>query len=207
MFLESISLNSSTDGSKVSETKKAKNRCFNIVSQKVDNPFKMFDINPLVDQDQFSIFDNKDLTIDFKDASENSKIDKHISSSSEDESVNTPRKRCPTNLSFSSSVSSNQIVDKSMSDLDIFYTEDMIGKEFQDIDLELEAIAQEYMDELIAKLSYYKGKKNDYQHWYENAEEYSDSLSIIIEDDEYLPSIGKEIKDDLDQELIYESFF
>jgi len=94
-----------------------------------------------------------------------------------------------------------------MSDLYIVYTEDMIGKEFQDIDLELEAIAQEYMDELIAKLSYYKGKKNDYQHWYENAEEYSDSLSIIIEVDEYLPSIGKEIKDDLDQELIYESFF
>ena len=61
--------------------------------------------------------------------------------------------RCQTNLSFGSSNSSNQIVDKSMSDLDIVYSEDMIGKEFKDIDLQLEAIAQEYINELTAKLS------------------------------------------------------
>jgi len=82
-----------------------------------------------------------------------------MSPSSEENSVHTPLMRCPINLSFSSSVSSNQIVDKSMSDLDIVYDEDMIGNEFQDLYLELEAMAQEYIDELIAKVTFYKGMK------------------------------------------------
>jgi len=49
-----------------------------------------------------------------------------------------------------------------MSDMDIVYTEDMIGIEFTNIDLELEAITQQYIDELIAKATEYKAKKTNY---------------------------------------------
>jgi len=49
-----------------------------------------------------------------------------------------------------------------MSDMDIVYTEDMIGIEFTNIDLELEAITQQYIDELISKATEYKAKKTNY---------------------------------------------
>jgi len=94
-----------------------------------------------------------DLEIVYKeDMMERAKIDQ-VSSASAGDSVHTPVKRCPTNLSFGSFSFFGQIIDKSMSDLDIVYKENMIGKEFKDIDLELEAIAQEYIDYLTYQLS------------------------------------------------------